>query len=74
MKIMEGKKQDYRFEQGYLCAVCALINMNDRIDTDTYELFRALGGGYDLKLWRKWGIDESDIETLKKYRKQLYRE
>jgi len=60
-----------RFNQGYLCAVAALINMDGQVETRTKELFIAGVGKYDLRKMRQWGIDEQDIEVFKKHRKEL---
>ncbi len=60
-----------RFQQGYLCAVSALIRMHEGVDTQTKELFGAGAGKYDIKKMRAWGVDEYDIDVFKKYRKEL---
>lgn len=60
-----------RFNQGYLCAVATLIRMNNEVDTQTKELFRSGVGEYNLRKMRQWGVDESDIEIFKKFRKEL---
>jgi hypothetical protein len=67
----QQKREKYGFQQGFLCAICAMIHKERGVTTPVKETFDELGGGYDLKLWRKWGIDEYDIEILKKYRKEL---
>jgi len=59
------------FQQGYACAVCALIQMDGQVETGTRELFSAGLGEYNIKKFRKWGIDEFDISILKKHRKEL---
>lgn len=68
---MQAKSKGERFQQGYACAVAALINMDQQVETQTRELFLAGLGKYDLKQFRKWGIDEHDISIFKMFRKQL---
>lgn len=62
--------KDY-FMQGYICAVVTMIELNRGVDTVTLELFKAGLGKYDLQKFRKAGVDEHDLNVLKKYRKQL---
>lgn len=60
-----------RFQQGYACAVSALIQMDRGANTVTKELFNAGLGEYNLRKFRRWGIDEHDISIFKEYRKEL---
>lgn len=64
-------EKNSRFQQGFACAVSALIDMEREVNTVTRELFKTGLGEYDLKKFRKWGIDEHDIENFKKFRKEL---
>lgn len=66
----EMKKNADRFLQGYLCALSMLLQKEGGASTQARELLKE-GGGYNLGLWHKCGIDENDIEVFKKYRKQL---
>lgn len=47
------------FARGYFCAVAALINMDDCVNTDAKELF---GAGGDPML-----ADPEDIETFRRH-------
>lgn len=58
------------FARGYFCCVAALIEMDKGVETQTKELLNAYGG-YNIKKWREWGVDEHDINIFKKYRKQI---
>lgn len=54
-----------RFLQGYACAVANICRLNGEADTRTCELFRdGIGKMANLK---DAGVDESDLEILKKY-------
>ena len=64
-------KENYSFQQGFLCAVAALIQSNRGVETQTKELFKSGAGSYNIKNFRKWGIDEHDIKVFKEYRKEL---
>ncbi len=64
-------KDKSEFCQGYLCAVSALIQMHQGVETQTRELFKAGAGAYNLSKMRKWGIDEGDIAVFEKYKKEL---
>lgn len=64
-------KSKYAWIQGYACAVATLIVMDNGVNTQTKELLNSGLGKYNLKKFRMWGIDESDIETFKKHRKEL---
>lgn len=65
LTVVAGKN----FAQGYICAVVTLINLNNEVDTQTRELFRA--GGYRLKDLKKYEIDQHDMEILEKFKDDL---
>lgn len=65
------RKKNYAFQQGFACAVSALIDMEREVNTVTRELFQTGLGQYDLKKFRRWGIDEHDITNFKNFRKEL---
>lgn len=67
----KDKNRNSVFAQGFACAVSALINMEREVNTTTRELFHTGLGEYDLKKFRRWGIDEHDINNFKKFRKEL---
>lgn len=67
-------KDNYKnsaFIQGYACAVSTIIRMEHEVNALTKELFHSGLGKYDLRKFRRWGIDEYDIDIFKAFRKEL---
>lgn len=61
-----------RWTQGYICAVCCLINLDGQVETQTREMFVAGVGNQTLKSLESAGVDEQDLKTLKKHWKELH--
>lgn len=67
------KIEPSKFVQGYMCAICNIINMEGIVQTPIREAYRACVGDHTIKELQEYGVDESDIETIKKYWNQLKR-
>lgn len=60
------------FLKGYLCAVSALIEKNEGVDTNTRELFReGVSNGTNLQKLAEIGVDLIDLERFEKYWDEL---
>ncbi len=60
-----------RWVQGYVCAVCALIQMDGQVETPTLELFRSGVGKNTIKQLKSMGVDDFDLKILRKHWKEL---
>jgi len=60
------KKRNMDFSRGYLCAVAQLIRMQGSVSTETYELFKCIGGDIN-------DADEPDFDIFYKYADELKR-
>lgn len=73
--LKDNNKPKYMKEdkwlQGYLCAVCTLIQMNEVIDSSTKELFQLGVGNRTIEDLENLGIDEFDLDIIKKYYNEL---
>jgi hypothetical protein len=67
------KENDNKWTQGYICAVCCMIQLYGLVQTQTREMFIAGVGKSSLKELENMGIDKNDLEILKKHWKQLIR-
>jgi len=70
-KIESKNIINHQFMQGYVCAVCALINM-DGVNTYCKELFRMGVGNYTINQLREMFVDEGDLQTLEQYWNDLH--
>ena len=70
-KIESKNIVNHQFIQGYVCAVCALINM-DGVNTYCKELFRMGVGNYTINQLREMFVDEGDLQTLEQYWNDLH--
>ena len=61
-----------RFVQGYICAVCCMIEMNGEVDTRTKEMYRAGIGQLTLGALKNRGVEEYDLEILQKFWNELH--
>lgn len=62
-----------RWTQGYVCAVCTLIQLDGQVETGTREMYSAGVGKDSLKQLKAKGVDSHDLEVLKKHWKELRR-
>lgn len=58
--------------QGFVCGVCIMITLEGLVQTQTREMFRAGVGNGSIEDLRKMGVDESDLEVLEAYWKELH--
>jgi len=63
---LNKRRGDSDFSRGYLCAVAQLIRMQGVISTESYELFKALGGSLN-------DADEPDFKILYAHAGELTR-
>lgn len=61
------KQQNDFFIQGYVCACCCMIQMDGMVETRTKEMYRQGVGKMSLDELKKIGVNEIDLEILKKH-------
>ena len=63
-----------KWTQGYICAVCCMINLDEGANTVVREMYRSGVGNDSLEILKLKGVDEYDLATLKKYWKELQKQ
>jgi len=66
LQVINETEQD-RFMQGYVCALCVLLQMEGCVSTEISELFGSGVGNMSLKQLKEAGIDKSDLDILEKH-------
>lgn len=61
-----------KFIQGYVCAVCCLIELDGGVETRTKEVYRAGVGQLTIGALKKRGVDENDLNKLQDYWIELH--
>ena len=68
---MTDKEKSNAFNQGYVCAVAALITMQGGVETAAKELFKAGVGNATIDELKGMGIDDYDLSIIKQYWSEL---
>lgn len=64
-------KEDIMFHRGYIIALCNVMRCMIGCDADIREAWGA--GGYVYQDMKIIGIDGSDLEIIKLYKKQIWK-
>lgn len=62
-----------RFIQGYVCAVCCMIELDGEVGTRTREMYSAGIGQLTYSALKKRGVDEYDLNILQEHWLELHR-
>lgn len=65
-------KIDDKWTQGFICAVCVLIQMEGCVNTQIMELYKVGSSNKSIKQLELIGIDVSDLDVIKRYWNQLH--
>lgn len=64
-------KEPNKFLQGYICAVTTIIHRHKEVDVATKEAYQAGVGNLTFQELQDAGIDEHDLNILRKYWQEL---
>ncbi len=65
------EKENDKWIQGYVCAVCVMITLDQIVQTTTREMYRSGCGKTTIEELKRKGVDTHDLEILTKHWKEL---
>jgi hypothetical protein len=69
--VLPEKRND-RWMQGFVCAVCIMIELDGMVETRTREMYRAGVGQLTLSSLEKRGVDKNDLLKLEEFWYELH--
>lgn len=60
-----------KWTQGYVCAICCMIQLHGQVETQIKEAFKAGLGNISIKGLEQCGVDGHDLDLIKKHWKEL---
>lgn len=69
--VLPEKRND-RWMQGFVCAVCIMIELDGMVETRTREMYKVGVGQLTLSALEKRGVDKNDLSKLEEFWYELH--